>query len=990
MNTRRKLLTFLLGLLIFSFPLSSRGLDNPDLFQKAEEFYSAGQYREARTLFEQCGDDALSRGYVVLCALKSSSADAQTLMVEYERAYPSSVMSSRIRLENALRLFDLEEYALSALELSKVDSRIIPEAQMSEYVFKCGYCQYMLQSDDEALNFFTLLDALDHSTYSAPGLYLSALIYYNRRDFPLAEQYFKRTVSDPRFQELSEFYIVDCEFNQKNYEFASREGERLYANAPKERRERLSRIISESALVLGDAARAREYYESSSKQDMNRKDYFYAASVLYNVKDYKGAIENYSRMGDRSDSLGQVANYNMANSYLSLRNQVSAMDSFRQASEADFDPGITEDALFNYAKLSFDLNKDTRGFSEYIRRYSSRTQGEKIYGYMALAALYDRDYKAAVDAYDQIDELSDDMLNNYTKANFLLAQQLFDGGSYRDAIPYFKATAYYLPKSDRLNQLSRFQIAEASYRVGDYDNAAKIFIDLYNNSALDGTSEALVLPYNAAWSLFKQGKWSDAARWFDLYISKGIALYREDALCRRADCDFALKNYKDAASSYQKVMSEFFSADNIYPYYQLSMCYGLLKDKKKKVATLSYVKNASPQSPMYAQAFYELGKTQMEMGSNQQAIETFRSLYSSSSDPLVQARALIGQGMVLRNLSRYEQALDCYKKVVQTLPNTTESEEAMLAIESIYHKMGRPDKFLEYVEQNSLNLSRTDEQKEQMYFTTAEQLYLSEEYSRAITSLQKFLQDYPASRSALQARFYLAESYRLSGEKEKACAEYAICMKGSSEESFTELSMLHYAELSFALQRYQDAYSGYSALYQKGRMESNRPEALKGMMYSAYRSKDYQNAVESASELISRRDSDSALQREATFIKAKSCLALSKREEAMKLFSQLGSRPDDAFGAESKYILIQSLYDSGNFDSVASQVYDFSQKAGDQSYWLARAYLVLGDSFLESGHKEQAKATYESIRDGYVPSSGSDDIPDSVLKRLEKLSSSSK
>ena len=173
-------------------------------------------------------------------------------------------------------------------------------------------------------------------------------------------------------------------------------------------------------------------------------------------------------------------------------------------------------------------------------------------------------------------------------------------------------------------------------------------------------------------------------------------------------------------------------------------------------------------------------------------------------------------------------------------------------------------------------------------------------------------------------------------------------------------------------------------------MESNRPEALKGMMYSAYRSKDYQNAVESASALISRRDSDSALQREATFIKAKSCLALSKREEAMKLFSQLGSRPDDAFGAESKYILIQSLYDSGNFDSVASEVYDFSQKAGDQSYWLARAYLVLGDSFLESGHKEQAKATYESIRDGYVPSSGSDDIPDSVLKRLEKLSSSSK
>ena len=71
----------MLSLLVFSFPLSSQVLDNPALFQKAEELYSAGQYREARTVFEQCGDDALSRGHVVLCALKGSSADAQTLMV---------------------------------------------------------------------------------------------------------------------------------------------------------------------------------------------------------------------------------------------------------------------------------------------------------------------------------------------------------------------------------------------------------------------------------------------------------------------------------------------------------------------------------------------------------------------------------------------------------------------------------------------------------------------------------------------------------------------------------------------------------------------------------------------------------------------------------------------------------------------------------------------------------------------------------------------
>ncbi len=85
-------------------------------------------------------------------------------------------------------------------------------------------------------------------------------------------------------------------------------------------------------------------------------------------------------------------------------------------------------------------------------------------------------------------------------------------------------------------------------------------------------------------------------------------------------------------------------------------------------------------------------------------------------------------------------------------------------------------------------------------------------------------------------------------------------------------------------------------------------------------------------------------------------------------------------------MVIQDLYDTGRFDAVDGEVYSFSQKAGDQSYWLARAYIVLGDAFTERGQYAQAKATFESIRDGYEPASGADDISDSVRMRLERLS----
>lgn len=952
---------------------------------KAEELFRHGMYDEARTLFESAPGDPVAEAYVVLCAIKTGSADYADLIGAYERKFNKTVLTSDIRLENARLLFDEGRYAEAGLEFSKVDSSAIPSEDLPEYVFKCAFCEFSLGRYPEALQFLTLLEALDRSDYTAPGHYVAGVIHYGMEDFVMAESHFARSASDPRFGDLSEFYIVDCEFNRKNYEFAAREGERLYASAPEGRKERLARIVSESSLVLGDSEKARAYYDGSVKSDMNRKDYFYAGSVMYSVHDYKAAIENFSKMTDRSDSLGQIANYHLGNSYIRTRNQVAAMAAFKDAAAVNYDPEIAEDALFNYAKLAFDLNKDTSGFTRYIKRYSTSTKGVQIYGYMALAALYDRDYAAAVEAYDNIDILSSDMKNNYTKANFLRGEQLFAGASYRDAIPFYKATAYYLPKNDRLNQMARYRMAEANYQTGNFGDAEQGFTELYNASGLNGSVQGRLLAYNIGYSCFKQKKYDEAARWFDKYIQSGNPLYREDAMNRRADCDFGRRDYKSAVVSYQKVLTEFYSPNDIYPYYQQAISYGLAGDKKRKVSTLLHLEDASADAPLYSEAWYELGRAQMDNGSNNDAIRSFTHLRNSTKDAVYKTRATIGLGMVYRNMNNYEKSLECYKNVVETMPGSEYSEEAMLAIESIYHKMKKPEKFLEYVEANDLNARSTAAEKEKMYFNTVEQLYLSGNYGQTITTARKFIESYPQSANLEQAEFYLAESYRYNGDKERACEEYAKAMKAGSGLSFVEMSRLRYAELSYDLQRYSEAYSAYLALFETAKMESNKSTAREGMMFSAYKSKDYDKAILAAASVMSDPEIGRDVKTEAKYIRGKSCLATSRRSEAMEYFAELGANPSTARGAESKYLLIQNMFDTANFASVESEVYDFSQKAGNQSYWLAKAYLVLGDSFVERGSYDQARATYESIRDGYEAPAGGDDIADNVKKRLDRL-----
>ena len=70
------------------------------------------------------------------------------------------------------------------------------------------------------------------------------------------------------------------------------------------------------------------------------------------------------------------------------------------------------------------------------------------------------------------------------------------------------------------------------------------------------------------------------------------------------------------------------------------------------------------------------------------------------------------------------------------------------------------------------------------------------------------------------------------------------------------------------------------------------------------------------------------------------------------------------YGAEAAYILIMDSYDRGEFEEVENKVYAFAEAGSGQTYWLAKSFIVLGDSFMEREDIEQAKATFESVRDG--------------------------
>ena len=515
-------------------------------------------------------------------------------------------------------------------------------------------------------------------------------------------------------------------------------------------------------------------------------------------------------------------------------------------------------------------------------------------------------------------------------------------------MPHLKAAAYYSPRQDPFNQLSRYWVAESYYRDGKYADARSVLMDLYNLSALDGKKEGDLIPYDIAYTFFKEEDYPAALKWFNNYLAGRHDAQGADAETRIGDCYFFQKDYTTAIAAFERKLADYPDPDDIYPYYRAGVACGLVRDFPRKVQFLERVKKASPGVPYYSDAMYELGRAYVSVGEPEDAVRTFRTLRSSTDDP-------------------------------------DYADDALLAIESIYRTRQEPDAYLAFVNSLGDKAARTDAQKEEVYFSTAEEIYLGGNYAKAESTFKSYLEKYPGGSKVAEAAFYLGECYRGLGDKEKAVDAFTDAVGRGLGGSFLETAWLRLADLSYSMQRYPKAYDSYRNLGQVAQLDDNKTAAAVGMMRSAFRAREYEDAIVAAQSVRGSRGASEDLRREADYVRAKSCLGMSRRAEAYGLFEQLAKDPSTAEGAEAAYLIIQDKFDRAEFAGIQDKVYDFSAKAGGQNYWLAKAFIVLGDTFAENGNMTQAKATFDSIKSGYKPYGPEDEVLDQVELRLRKL-----
>ena len=79
----------------------------------------------------------------------------------------------------------------------------------------------------------------------------------------------------------------------------------------------------------------------------------------------------------------------------------------------------------------------------------------------------------------------------------------------------------------------------------------------------------------------------------------------------------------------------------------------------------------------------------------------------------------------------------------------------------------------------------------------------------------------------------------------------------------------------------------------------------------------------------------------------------------------------------------RSIHLSGNGDYAAVEQMIYNMGECGSMYWQAKLFLLLGDALVQMGNTFQARATYQSIADGYTPKT--DGIVDEARQRIANL-----
>lgn len=968
-------------------------------FNRGMELFNKEKYPAAIRVFDTYLNDpqntdllniADARYYRALSAIRVFNPDAEYSMVTFIRKHPESPRINEGYLALGNYFYQNKNYRKAITYLEEVNRQELLPDQLPEYFFRLGYSHYVRGDKQRALLMFSEIKDID-TEYTTPAIYYFSQIAYEQQMYETAMEGFNRLKDDETFGSIVPFYMVQILYMKKDYDQILQIAPELIDLAGKERAVELYRFIGDAYFSKGNYGEALPYLEkyAAGTKSVGREDKYQLGYCYYKAGDYDKAIKLLLEIGAKSDILSQNVWYVLGDCYLHQGNKKRAQFGFAEASKLSFDKKIQEDALFNYAKITYETSYSPFGeaissLQEYVNLFPGSDRIEEAYNYLVLAYLQDKNYKAALSSLDKITNKDSKLGEAYQRAAFFRGLELFRNMEIEEAIDMFGKSLQYEKYNRQLRARAIYWRGEAYYRLGEYEKAREDYVTFLGIPGSMILEENTMLRYNLGYTFFNLKDYSNTITHLKAFESAASNVKPDivaDARNRIGDCYYITTNYPQAISYYDKVIN-YGKTDADYAMYQKAFSLGLMNNERGKAEALTTLTQRFPSSSFVPNAIFERGRAYLVLEEYSKGEADFNTIINSfQSSPFVPG-AMVQLGLLYYNIGQNEKAIAQYKRVIENFRATPEARNAMTGLKNAYVEMNDVESYFAYTRTiqgyGDINMA----EKDSMLYASGENLYMSGNYQRAAGVLESYLREFPSGSFIQNARFYLAECLRSEGKNEEALKLYDAVAEAPNNQ-FTEQSLVSAAFLSYENEDFDASLGYYEKLESVAGSSENKIISLKGQLRSAYQLGDARKTITAVDKINNSSNIPEELLREAVFMRAKANYSLNNFDEALTDFRRTAREVVSTEGAESKYRVAEILYKSDNVDEAEKIIHEFIDQKSPHQYWMAKIFLLLSDISVKKGDNLQARVTLESLRDYYTVKD--DGILDEVRTKLAVL-----
>ncbi len=986
---------FTITLLCLALALSAMA-SSPHSLERAIELYRDGRWVDSNLELLKVKDNIKGDNisdledvdyYLAMCAIEMDNPESESYLTRFEASYPSSVYANQVRFARAMLYCSDERYeeAKSLFELVNTDA--LNSNEREKYNIRMGYILFCEPDYDGATPYFKAIDTQSDIYHHA--LYYLSYIDYVKGDNKSARKGFTTLKSNNVYNSVAPYYLLQIEFNDSRYDKVISEGEELYPISTVMRKRELLRAMAEAAFRLEQYDKTISYldkYRENSGEMMREENYLYGFS-LYRSTRYADAVEYLRGACGADDSLTQNASFHLADCYLRLEDKSSAMASFAMASNDSFDAEIAEDALFNYAKLQYELGDDRFNgtiniLSRYLNKYPASKRWEEAKSLLIAAYYNSKNYDAAYASIKEIKNPDADIRLALQRIALYRGLNSYNAGDYDMAIASLSESQA-VNVSPKYSSVARFWLGEIDFIRGNYTSALKHF-NGYVVSAPSGDENYAMSLYNIAYTKLMLGSSEEAMGYFQRFVSEAnvAGYYRADAYNRLGDLFYGKRQYSQAQSSYAKAMKESTSF-SYYADYQTAIIDGIQGRYADKISRLNKIILAA-KGEFVEDATYELGRSYIAAGDYVSGVKTQESFISAYPSSDKYAQSLSDLGLAYLNLGDRSKSLAYYDRAIKASPQSAVAKDALQGIREIYINQGDAEGYFGYASSIGLTSDLGSVERDSLSFASAQKLYLNNEAGSniAINSLKNYISDYPQGYYTTDALFYLSDSYL----KAKLNREAIVTLTQLSKQGNNQYSERIYDRLSavcYTEKLYSQAASAYKELYTITKKSDVKSRAIEGYVDATLAIGANSSTLSMVDFVMSQPDVSPQVIVKVKHANAKILLANGDEGRAMTIFKELSADTATAQGAEASYILIEQAFNSGDVDIAEEMIFDFSSSDTPHSYWLAKAFIILGDIYLFRDDAFQARATYQSIIDGYALSD--DGVVAEAQSKINKL-----